>query len=342
MQATGNATILVGQDAAEFIARTNVAVRITLSDSIFVPGGLPFKSSAAAVEYSPYNPPLRTLISEGADPALAAGAAPLAIAILTNKEKLTPSIERLTFRLSSTSSPVLWRAGQHMTLDFSAELDHGWSHMRDSDPQSLNDDHVRTFTVSSVPPPHGGDGAEFQITVRRHGPVTTMLSRHNMRGAPLEVEVRGIGGKSDFSMLEPVEGTGAVRRIFVAGGVGITPLLAQAPGLLASGSDFKLVWGLRAEDLALAIDTFEKIPCLAAHTSLLVSGNAGDETEDFAAHLQAQGVASFERRRMEKRDVHDEGQGQKVKYYLCAGPFLLQELRSWLEQEDIVWEDFNY
>ncbi|KAH6696810.1 hypothetical protein F5X68DRAFT_126266 [Plectosphaerella plurivora] len=339
---TGTAAILVGEDAAKFIARTNIAVKITLSNAIFAPGGLPFRSSAATVEYSPYNPPLRTLISEGADPALAAGMAPLAIATLTNKEKITPTIDRLTFRLSQMSAPLLWREGQHMTLDFSSELDHGWSHMRESDPQSLNDDFVRTFTVSSVPPSHSGNGGEFQITVRRHGPVTTMLEKHNMRGIPLEVEVRGVGGKSDFSMLERTGETDDIRRLFVAGGVGITPLLAQAPELIASGSDFGVTWGLRAEDLPLVVDTFERIPGLAAHTNLLVSSNTGEDTEDYVTRIRSQGVGSLERRRMESRDLLDGSEGRKVRYYLCAGSVLLKQLRTWLDQEDIVWEDFNY
>ncbi|ERS96522.1 hypothetical protein HMPREF1624_06726 [Sporothrix schenckii ATCC 58251] len=34
----------------------------------------------------------------------------------------------------------VWQAGQYITLDFGTELDLGWSHMRDDDPQSLNDD----------------------------------------------------------------------------------------------------------------------------------------------------------------------------------------------------------
>lgn len=214
--------------------------------------------------------------------------------------------------------------------------------MRDSDPQSLNDDFVRTFTVSSAP--NNADasvGVEFQITVRRYGPVTSLLAKHNLRGLPLDVPVRGVGGKPDFSMsrLSADDGT---RRVFVAGGVGITPLLAQAPGLIESESNFGVVWALRAEDLALAVDAFELSPGLAERTNLLVSGSVEDEAARHVSRLHAQGLGRLERRRMIRSDVLDSRQEQKAKYYLCASPMLLKELREWLDGEDTVWEDFNY
>lgn len=303
---------------------------------MFVPSGLPFRSLSSSVNYSPYNPPVRLLTSEGPEDALDANAEPLATAALIRREVLTPSINRLTFKLST--STLAWRAGQHITLDFAEELDHGWSHMRESDPQSLNDDYIRTFTVSSVP-----SQDEFQLTVKQHGPVTRLLSTHNIR-APLEVPVRGFGGVEAFDMSAVREDGTEVTKVFVAGGVGITPLLAQAPGLLAAGADLELIWGMRADDLGLAVDTFEKIPGLADKTSLLVSGRFTNDAEDLAGKIDELGVRRFERRRMEAADVTRAGAPweKKRKFYLCASAPVLRALRTWLESEDVVWEDFSY
>lgn len=98
----------------------------------------------------------------------------------------------------------------------------GYSHMRDDDPTSLNDDYVQTFTVSSYPgrdiPPD-----QFEIMVRRHGPVTRYLSQVNER-ACLEIPLKGFGGSFTIS-------TGKSIAPYVAGGIGITPLLVQIPEL---------------------------------------------------------------------------------------------------------------
>ncbi|KAF7529790.1 hypothetical protein PCG10_006121 [Penicillium crustosum] len=110
----------------------------------------------------------------------------------------------------------------YAALSFEDELNMGYSHMRDDDPTSLNDDYVQTFTVSSYPgrdiPPD-----QFEIMVRRHGPVTRYLSQVNER-ACLEIPLKGFGGSFTIS-------TGKSIAPYVAGGIGITPLLVQIPEL---------------------------------------------------------------------------------------------------------------
>lgn len=334
LYATGTASILVGPEAASHLTRTQLAVKITLSSAIFVPNGLPFRALSPAVEYSPYNPPPRPLVSEAGDSVLGAEAASFGTATLTNREVLTPTINRLTFKLSPSN--LSWRAGQHVTLDFAPELDHGWSHMRDWDPQSLNDDYLRTFTVSSPP-----KSDEFQLTVRQHGPVTGLLAKRNLR-VPLDVPVRGFGGVEAFDMSAEQQDGGKTRKVFIAGGVGITPLLAQAPGLLAAGADLEVIWGLRAEDLGLAVDVFEKIPGLAPRTTLLVSGRFSNAAEDLVERAEELGVKQLDRHRMGKADIVRDKATAKTKYYLCASPALLKALRTWLDGDDVVWEDFSY
>ncbi|KAK3682590.1 hypothetical protein B0T22DRAFT_471515 [Podospora appendiculata] len=358
---TGETELLVGEAAIALMPHAKLVVRVVVREARFVRDGLPFVGEAG--EMSPYNPPVRKLAWEegvvvpGQGEGQGGKATALATATLVRRQILSPSIARLTFQLHPEKGrqPVLgmWKPGQHVTLDFSDELDHGWSHMRDDDPQSLNDDFVRTFTVSNPPPSQskgqeGGvvGGTEMELTVRRHGPATGFLWRHNTR-VPLHLPVLGFGGAESFR-IAAAGGDPTTKAIFVAGGVGITPLLAQAQGVLAGGQDLALLWSLRAEDLPLAVDTFEKIPGLAKVTRLFVTGKDADE-DALRSMLEKSEAEAVVLRRISREDVlggstgSDNGGTQtQTKYYLCAGPELHRVLESWLQGEEVVSESFNY
>lgn len=344
---TGETQILVGADAGRILPRTKLAVKIHVTAAKYVAKGLPFRGGAPG--YSPYNPPVRRLAAEtNADPALA-DATPPATATLLTRELITPTIARFTFKLEMAGKVEKWKPGQHVTLDFGPELDIGWSHMRDDDPASLNDDFVRTFTVSNAAPGEEDrirDGTELQITARRHGPATGLLWRHNTR-VPLELPVLGFGGSEDFrAPLGAEQQQKAV--VFVAGGVGITPILAQAPGLLATrgSNNFSLLWSLNAADLPLAADSFSRCQGLGARTRVFVSGEASAAVEEDIARLEGQG-AVIVMGRLTREDVLRRGDGveqeeQERKFYCCAGPGLIKAVLGWLEGEEVVYESFEY
>lgn len=364
---TGETKILVGADAARVLPHTKLAVRVRVTAARFVAGGLPFRGDV--VDYSPYNPPLRRLAAEVAgnnhdggggdvDPA----SQPPATATLVQRDIITPVIARFTFTLKKTKGrprPLKkWNPGQHVTFDFSSELDMGYSHMRDDDPRSLNDDFVRTFTISNLPPSAGSggdddddeveDGTRLEITAKKHGPATGLLWAHNLR-VPLEVPVLGFGGEESFRISNHHdveadsegrdEGKRKKKQVFIAGGVGITPLLAQAPELVASGVDYELLWSLRGEDLPLAEDTFTRIPGLSTRTRIFVTGKSGDE--GVLDRLRGLG-SSVSRGRLTREDLRGDETGAGRKYYMCTGSEMVKTLLGWLEGEDVVYETFEY
>lgn len=335
---TGETKILVGSDASRLLPHTKLAVKIHVTAARFVRDGLPFRGKV--VDYSPYNPPVRRVAGESAEAAAAAKAS--VIATLKNREVLTPSIARFTFTLAPTTPttrtvPRMWKPGQHVTLDFSEELDVGWSHMRDDDPASLNDDFVRTFTVSNEPrsSEEVQDGTEMQITVRRHGPATGLLWKWNLR-VPLEVPVLGFGGEEEHRVPEVDDGKEGV---FIAAGVGITPVLGQAPALLASRRRFRVLWSMRAEDVPLAVEVFGRIEGLAGRTTIFVTGEG--LAESMESNLRRLGSQVF-RRRMGQEDVLLEEEERARKYYLCTAPEMLKLLLTWLEGKDVTYESFEY
>lgn len=247
-----------------------------------------------------------------------------------NREVLSPSVARVTFELTSEDGALPdWKAGEAVTLDFSPELDNGYAHMQDDDPQALNDDHIRTFTVSSPPPTSASGGkAELQITFRRKGSATGLLWRYNPR-VELTLPVLGFGGTAGFLM------GGGGDKVFVAGGVGITPLIAQAPGVLSSGDCLRVLWGVRGEDLGFVEDTFGRIDGLAPITTLFVTGGGEGEVED---RVRARG-ARVERRRMGEGDLA----GYKGrKFHVCAGDEVTKAVLGWLDGEEVAYESFGY
>ncbi|KAF9775567.1 hypothetical protein IL306_006308 [Fusarium sp. DS 682] len=324
---TGSTSILVGEEASSYLTRTKLAVKISITAAKLVKSGLPFRGILG--EYSPYNPPVRHLLSEH-DAHIADASSSGITASLAKREALTPSIDRYTFELSSTQPIQTWHAGQYITLDFEQEVSNGYSHMADHDPQSLNDDYVRTFTVSSPPE----NGKKVQITTRKHGPVTNFLRKHNSR-VPLEIPVVGFGGEEGFRI--PLEPKGP-QSIFIAAGVGITPALAQAPAVLQHKAPFALLWTLRYEDLPLASDTFLRIPGLANVTTLFITGQP--DKVDLLEEAERAGTRVV-KRRIGADDV-ESFKGQNARFFLCTAPALLAALEGWLHGEKVVWEDFGY
>ncbi|KAI1337013.1 hypothetical protein F5Y15DRAFT_392024 [Xylariaceae sp. FL0016] len=365
LHATGRATILSGERATAYLAHAKLVVKIEVEEVKFVADGLGFRGESG--EASPYNPPVRRLVSErestGVD--VEAGGEGVATATLLRKQVITPSISRYVFKVSPSErrdgggrqvALKAWHPGQHVTLDFSEELDHGYSHMRNDDPQSLNDDFIRTFTVSA---PLGkghvdeegnvreGAEPEMEVVVRRHGPATGLLAGWNLR-APLELPVLGFGGAEGFRM--PVASVGIVGKevrhsVFVAGGVGITPLLAQAADILEGRSratgELEVLWGLRGGDLALAVDVFNKIDCLAKVTKLFVTGEVDNTGRTLLSSIEEMGTVVTERR-LGEQDVLGAAKGEKRRFYCCTGPEMMKALLQWTEGEDVVFESFNY
>lgn len=315
---TGQTEILVGKEANALLSRSNLAVKITLSAARFVKNGLSFKGIPG--ELSPYNPPVRLLEMEQKHLVPSAGDR-LATAKLINKEILSPTVGRFRFRIDDGKKSG-WKAGQYVALSFEDELGMGYSHMREDDPTSLNDDMLRTFTVSSPP---SSDKSEFEITIRAVGRVTDYLFDLNER-AHLEVPILGFGG--EFFIEQDEETVG-----FVAGGVGITPLLAQASQL--DLERLKLFWTVRAKDLGLVVDTLKRIHGLASSTRLYVTGGGGKAKK--IAEIEAMG-ARVEQRRLQNNDF--EIAPQKV--YVCTSVELRKRLLEWLAGNTVIFEDFGY
>ena len=328
---TGTTEIVIGNEAATLLARSNLAVKVNIDAARFVRKGLAFRGASG--EFSPYNPPVRFLGSERALFESHASNGDIAYARLVKKDLITPTIARFRFSVSDGNLNGRWKPGQYVALAFEDEVGAGYSHMRNDDPRSLNDDYVRTFTVSSPP---GGilTPNEFEITIRNVGVVTNFLFRQQVR-AGLEVPLRGFGG--DFAITQTKEETVS----FIAGGIGITPLLSRIPPL--DPGFLRLLWTINIRDIGLVSDIFNRYPSLAASTTLFVSGAvhaATEETKTVLESVKLLGCKTLTRRIL-PQDVQ-EGRDLYSRWYICTGTELRKVLLSWLPDEKVLYEDFNY
>lgn len=339
---TGRTEILVGKDANAYLPRSNLAVKLTISDSRFVTQALPFRGETG--QRSPYNPVVRYLASE-AQHTQPNESTSQQQAKLLSQVKLTPTISRFRFSMENAAT---YKPGQYITLDFSEHLDIGYSHMRDDDPRSLNDDFVRTFTVSSPPgdPPNPVrrlKDDEFEITVRRVGVVTDFLFKQQgsegedraSRGGGLEVGVKGFGGEFEVQQCdEEVIG-------FIAAGVGITPLLPSLGRL--DFSRLRLFWTVREEDLGLVKDVLDQHPELVKSLKLFITNTADLQVSAQQVDRLRQMDVVVELRRIKEDDMEETEDGNDVKkYYLCTAMPMRKQLERWLGNKELVFEDFNF
>ncbi|KAH6629294.1 hypothetical protein C7974DRAFT_424361 [Boeremia exigua] len=341
---TGTATVLAGPAAQALLPGSPLVVKIQLEHTRLVARGLPFRGALALDGYSPYNPRPRPLASERTNASVVEQpdhAAPAAR--LLSKTRLAPTITRYEFAVQAAPpAPGQWAA-----LSFAAELDEGYSHMRPGDPRALNDDFVRTFTVSAAPSFSASsstsvcasdvsdarlhkDETPFTITLRTSGRITRYLTTVSPSSPPA-IALRGFGGSFHIA---PEAGLTP----FIAGGVGITPLLAFLPALTLTPQTFHLFWALRADDAGFALDTFARHPRLAHVTDIFVSGTPGPGDEDAWTEVAGLGARVWFRR-MRGADVEGVQAGR---WYLCAGGGLRREAGGWLEGREVVVEDFGF
>jgi NAD(P)H-flavin reductase len=343
---TGSTEILIGPKASAILPHSNLAVKITIDAARHVEKGLSFRGESE--ELSPYNPVVRYLASE--KPSTAAvgsieGTGRMT-ATLLKKTIITPTISRYRFRCSDRKALKQVRPGQYVALSFKDELDMGYSHMRDDDPRSLNDDLLRTFTISSPPSSHAtSDTAddpaddEFEITIREVGIATTFLAKKSLKSS-LKLPLQGFAG--DFSIEAPQVGSIGV----IAGGIGITPLIPALPSLAAADAKLRLLWSLAIADLPLAIDLFERYPYLATKaiiftTKATTTGSVFKNAAKDIEHILSLGSV-VNRRRLGKDDLFADGNAGSISWYICASPGLRKSALEWLDGQNAQWEDFGY
>lgn len=272
--------------------RINALTTIHVTGYILVEDALPVRQKPGTqVQRSPYSPPIRHLAEEITSTYFVGDVQKIVPKVtLIHIEMHSRDIATFTFE---SQTPIDIVPGQATILDlkpFVGTLP--YQHMAPWNPKSVNDDSIRTWTVSGSSR-WAGAGLSPGSTDATAGPLSFSLTmRHKPGGAvtnalfaiahklsearpelledarPLELNVPLIGVAGDFtlpvcrdacsSIREPSTHTGARKLLWIAGGIGVTPFLA----MLASLTEKKSYSGCEREcgdgdDIVLLLSTRE-------------------------------------------------------------------------------------
>ncbi|AUX78348.1 PDR/VanB family oxidoreductase [Sinorhizobium fredii] len=148
--------------------------------------------------------------------------------VVTCVEQVAKEVLRLSFARKDGAELPAWEAGAHVDLRFEAK----------------GVEYVRQYSLCGRP----GDRRTWQVAV---------LLVANGRGGSAHIHealtvgdtVRVAGPRNNFALAK------AKRYLFIAGGIGITPILAMLEEATASGADWRLVYcGRSSETMAFKDD----------------------------------------------------------------------------------------
>ncbi|THH26526.1 hypothetical protein EUX98_g7656 [Antrodiella citrinella] len=233
---TGGARTLVGEEAQAVMPRQNVVTCLHVTGFVYIRDALTVRQRPGSeVVRSPYSPPVKLLADElqGTSAALFGNE----VSVTLSKVEIY-SNDLATFTWDA-SEPLLIQPGQTAVLDFKALLGSvQYSHMAPWNPSSINDDRIRTWTISraNTPPQKS---TQFALTMRekKGGTVTgalftiaRKLASHRPEllenATPMGLTVGLVGIVGEFVMEEPVR-----PMLWFAGGIGITPYFAMLTAL---------------------------------------------------------------------------------------------------------------
>ena len=324
---TGIAENIYDDEAERLMPRVTLLTRIKLTGHVWIKEALHLQLLSPE-QYSPYNPPVRYLaveLEKMGKPVKAANSR----ATLIDVTKLTQRISRFTFDLEEK---VSFKPGGFVILDFSHLFQRVYRHMNNENPQSVNDDYIRTWTISSSPP-FDPQTNTFQATNKisctiKHMPngvISTLLHSPTMnQQPPFFVNFIGVGG--DFTCFD--ETNGAPEKIlFIAGGVGFTPFLAMFEGLSQTKGkvDLAVLFAGRGDEINLLND-FLSSPIVSSISAFdSTGGNPPNKSHSLKIY----------NRRMQSSDIINVADITHRHAYLCGPAQFMIDVISWLKEAGV-------
>ena len=353
---TGEAKNLVGKEAAEVMPLQKALTTLKVNGFIFVKDALPVRQvPGTSTELSPYSPPVKLLKEEmeakGISQLSAEGEAQ-PHALLETIELHSSTIATFKFR-PSVSLKI--RPGQAIILDFKTLLGSPqYRHMSSEKPSLVNDDLVRTWTISAFTPIDGTtDYGAFEVTMKeKEGGVVTGALFNIARGVRanrpvlledmrmLDVKPNIVGVSGDFFldiMQEPTDtllqgGMPARRLLWTAGGIGVTPFVVMLRALTLSQS---LEARNRQWDIVFALATREPevlLPIIQrAHGAAAPTPNIHLHLHIFSAkpipeHVGLPFSFTVHNGRLEQGWFLEQGEGIKGRDAYVCGPLQFEEM----------------
>jgi ferredoxin-NADP reductase len=349
---TGRARTLIGTEAEALMRRQKVLTTVTTTGYTFVRDALPLRQDPnIPVVMSPYSPPVKFLVEE--TPSASNHFFENTHVLLTGVDLLSQDLAVFRFEIQGPAVEI--SPGQSIALDFTDFVGpQQYAHMNPWKPTSLNDDRIRTWTVSSA---HvAGKTQTFELTMREKpgGLITGALftvARKLKESMPhlmadckaLGMSVRLVGVAGEF-VLPPIQDSAARKKLlFVAGGIGVTPFLSMLKAIRERGEERDVVLLLSTKEPKVLLDLLVQAiypPSLAL--KLVVHVFSSQEIPDL-------GTSSAELKRHSSRIsqgfwTNGLEDANEREVYLCGPPEFNKAIleQSGLEADRVRSEGFNY
>ncbi|OJA18331.1 hypothetical protein AZE42_12358 [Rhizopogon vesiculosus] len=269
---TGIAHNLVGALAQAIMPSQNTLTAIEVTGYTFVEDALPVRQREGTVsQMSPYTPPVKLLKEEQTSSTF-----------FNNEDNIHTTLSRIELHTSDLATftfecphKIDIIPGQAAILDFTSFLGASpYRHMAPENPTLVNDDRIRTWTVSrcsSWTSVEDGGNTTFSLTMRLKpgGAITGALfsianKLAELRPAlltdtrPLGLGARLVGIAGDFILESPKDyicANAPRRLLWIAGGIGITPFLAMLSGISSCSTEYEitLLLSTREPDVLLSL-----------------------------------------------------------------------------------------
>jgi len=360
---TGVAENLYDADAEKLMPRVSLLTRIQVTGSVLIRNVLNL-TLLSDEKFSPYNPPVRYLSREfdvlghaNNDVSLEGDAHRVA---LTSVKKINTNVSTFRFKVpKSIEAPV---PGGFAVFDFSALLDTGYRHMDDVSPQAVNEDYIRTWTISSAPEFDIQNGKfksidHLDITVKHKndGLISSFLhskASELLANGETEIMLKGTGGQFSCFNFSGKESSPSIpkKMLWFAGGVGITPFMSMWDGLLnvsrasylskkPTPTDVFLVFAGREDDLALLRHFLSRIESLPNYISLKVVAFQSDSNEQQNSerinkrlnHEFPNADFTVHIKRVDASDLEGIDDLLDRETYMCGPDTLATSIGGWLE-----------
>ena len=339
---TGIAKNVFGNEARSIMPRVNCLTQLKITGFRLVRGGINLESIGEP-QFSPYDPPLRYLKWE-----LDAGIGKIMGDVESHPVNLVDStavcrdIVKFNFKLHEKGVDIL--PGQYAILDF-ASVKPGYSHMADENPQQLNDDYLRCWTVTGCYLDISKT-ENFEVTVKNlpRGAVSSKLHMWHRQGivemGHLEFGFKGISG--DFTPFKDKNTLKSrhEKMLFIGAGIGATPFISIIKGLdaISSDADTVVLFSSKGQDADLSLQLSRK----DGKSELLHFQTCGIYTAK-----KSNNMATIQNRRIEKSDLQEITDLQKRQVYICGPESFIKDVYQWLNDleispENVHSEHFNY
>ncbi|KAI8612325.1 hypothetical protein BC830DRAFT_1244906 [Chytriomyces sp. MP71] len=322
---TGHAENIFDAQAEHIMPRVSLVTKLSITGRVFIKDSLKL-GLRGPEQLSPYNPPLRLLRQEmEATGKSIVDMDGTNMATLVAVEKLSDRISTFTFSLDK---PVNFLPGSYAVFDFSSVFEKQYQHMNQANPKLVNDDLVRTWTISSSPQTADKKflpTTRITCTIKRvdGGLMSSFLHSVDIKRADLKVRLAGIGGGFTCFSKDPVV-TVPQKLLFIAAGVGVTPFMAMMDGLrttgLFSGTNVHVLFSARGNESQIAVSQFKG----AGKVDVFDSSARED------SHLSS--IMALHCRRISRKDIEAVDDLLDRDIFLCGTMEFMNMIQAWLKE----------